>query len=59
MGFCVSGAFGATKFKKVFDFNELDFDYSSPMDRQHDIDTKVFIPGVPAPIDVDVYYAST
>ncbi|KAK9680925.1 Major royal jelly protein [Popillia japonica] len=57
MGFCVSGAFGATKFKKVFEFNELDFDYPTEASRQHDIDTKVFIPGVPAPIDMDVYYA--
>ncbi|GJQ83891.1 putative melanin biosynthetic process [Trypoxylus dichotomus] len=57
MGLCVSGAFGATKFRMVFEFNELDFDYKTPADRQRDIDTKTFIPGIPAPIDMDVYYA--
>lgn len=57
MGFCATGIFGsATKFKKIFEWNELDFDYPSPAQRQHDIDTGVFIPGIPAPIDMDVHY---
>lgn len=43
--------------KTIFEWKILDFDYESDAARQADIDSKNFIPGVPTPIDVDVYYS--
>ncbi|ENN70589.1 hypothetical protein YQE_12764, partial [Dendroctonus ponderosae] len=44
-------------FKTIYQWNQLEFDYESLYQRQIDIDSGVFTPGVIAPIDVDVYYA--
>lgn len=43
--------------KSIFEWSQLEFDYPSESSRQADIDSGIFIPGVPAPIDVDVYYS--
>lgn len=43
--------------KTVIQWNTLDFDYESDAARQADIDSQFFIPGVPTPVDVDVYYS--
>lgn len=43
--------------KTIFQWSQLEFDYESEAARQADIDSGVFIPGVPVPIDVDVYYS--
>ncbi|KAG5883313.1 hypothetical protein JTB14_008600 [Gonioctena quinquepunctata] len=40
----------------IFQWSQLEFDYASESDRQADIDNGTFIPGTPAPIDVDVHY---
>ncbi|KAJ8923456.1 hypothetical protein NQ315_002015 [Exocentrus adspersus] len=42
----------------VYQWKQLEFDYQSEYDRQADIDMEIFIPGQPAPIDTDVYYAA-
>lgn len=44
-------------FKTIYQWSQLEFDYESLYQRQLDIDSGVFTPGVIAPIDVDVYYA--
>ncbi|NP_001161913.1 yellow-e3 precursor [Tribolium castaneum] len=41
----------------VYQWSQLEFDYPSIEDRQADIDAGNFIPGKPAPIDVDVHYS--
>lgn len=42
----------------VHEWKQLEYDYATEEDRQSDIDSGVFIEGIPAPIDVDVHYAS-
>ncbi|XP_050511660.1 major royal jelly protein 1 isoform X5 [Diabrotica virgifera virgifera] len=44
------------KFKILFQFKQLDFEYPTAAARKSDIDAGLFIPGKPAPIDTDVYY---
>ncbi|CAH1277858.1 unnamed protein product, partial [Diabrotica balteata] len=44
-------------FSTIFEWSQLEFDYSSSYERDKDILTGNFLPGKPAPIDVDVYYA--
>lgn len=43
--------------KTIYEWSQLEFDYESDAARQEDIDKGIFTPGVPAPIDVDVYYS--
>lgn len=43
--------------KTIHQWSQLEFDYETEAARQADIDQGLFIPGVPAPIDVDVYYS--
>ncbi|GJQ83890.1 putative melanin biosynthetic process [Trypoxylus dichotomus] len=45
-----------SKFRTVFQWKLLDFDYENEADKQKDIREEVFIPGNAAPIDTDVYY---
>lgn len=45
-------------FRPVYEWSQLEFDYPSEQARQQDISSGNFIPGVAAPIDVDVYYSS-
>ncbi|XP_022916856.1 dopaminechrome tautomerase-like isoform X2 [Onthophagus taurus] len=59
LGLChASIAYGqSSKFKKIYEWTSLDFDYESDSARQHDIQIGNFHQGEIAPIDVDVYYA--
>lgn len=61
MGICgigVNQVYGQKpELKTIFQWSQLEFDYESEAARQADIDSKNFIPGVPAPIDVDVHYS--
>ncbi|CAG9773981.1 unnamed protein product [Ceutorhynchus assimilis] len=41
----------------ISQWNQLEFDYATLQDRQHDIDIGLFTPGTIAPIDVDVFYS--
>ncbi|CAH1116312.1 unnamed protein product [Phaedon cochleariae] len=41
----------------VVQWSQLEFDYASDIERQEDIDNGIFVPGIPAPIDTDVYYS--
>lgn len=41
----------------LFEWTQLEFEYDSPLERQRDIEDGFFVPGVPAIIDVDVYYS--
>lgn len=43
---------------KVHAWNHLEFDYANEEERQSDVDKGLFVPIVPAPIDVEVHYAS-
>lgn len=43
----------------LYEWKQLEFDYASDVERQQDIDSGFFVEGVPAPIDVDIYYGST
>ncbi|XP_050511655.1 protein yellow-like isoform X1 [Diabrotica virgifera virgifera] len=43
-------------FSTIFKWTQLEFDYPSSYERDKDILTGNFLPGKPAPIDVDVYY---
>lgn len=47
---------GQKTLKTIYEWSQLEFDYEDEGSRQADIISKTFIPGVPAPIDVDVYY---
>ncbi|KAK9680926.1 Major royal jelly protein [Popillia japonica] len=46
----------SSKFRTEYEWKLLDFDYENPSDRENDIKRKIFIPGKPAPVDVDVHY---
>lgn len=59
LGLCgvVAPTFSETpNLKLVFEWGQLEFDYATPADREHDVETGIFTPGVIAPIDMDVYY---
>ncbi|KAL1494118.1 hypothetical protein ABEB36_009767 [Hypothenemus hampei] len=45
--------------KLIHQWNQLEFDYKSAMDRQKDIDLGLFAAGAIAPIDVDVFYTTS
>lgn len=47
---------GQKTLKTIYEWSQLEFDYEDDSSREADIISKTFIPGVPAPIDVDVYY---
>lgn len=40
----------------VHEWSQLEFNYENENKREQDIQSGTFIPGVAAPIDVDVYY---
>ncbi|XP_045478060.1 protein yellow-like [Harmonia axyridis] len=50
--------FGDDNFIPIFEWSQLEFEYDSAIERKHDIEDGFFVPGVPAIIDVDVYYSS-
>lgn len=44
------------EFLQVYQWSQLEFDYANDKERQKDIREGIFKPGIPAPIDVDVFY---
>ncbi|XP_060523187.1 uncharacterized protein LOC132700084 [Cylas formicarius] len=44
---------------QIFQWKQLEFDYTNPTDRERDIRNGVFAVGEIAPIDVDVYYSAS
>lgn len=58
LGICFQVVSGHHRFfEKVHGWKRLEYDYATAADRQTDISSGYFVPGVGAPIDVDVYYA--
>lgn len=47
---------GQKTLKTVYEWSQLEFDYEGEGSLQSDLISKFYIPGAPAPIDMDVYY---
>ncbi|KAG5865889.1 hypothetical protein JTB14_010947 [Gonioctena quinquepunctata] len=62
LGLCNSSAYlsPGTKIdpEVIIQWSQLEFDYVSEYERRADIASGTFVPGIPAPIDVDVHYPS-
>lgn len=48
---------GQKVLKPVYEWSQIEFDYTSEEERRSDILSETFVPGAAVPIDVDVYYA--
>lgn len=58
LGICFQVVNGHHKFvQSVHEWQTLEFDYETNESLQNDISTGYYVPGVGAPIDVDIYYA--